>query len=354
MTSGNDSYADKQLKAQASALLNSLAPAGWLVAAEQPARNGAVRVTSPDSETRSIDVIPCDGLRPRDVVGLPDPTRPTVVAATWLSPRTRELLAARQIGYVDLSGNVYLSIDRPGLAIRAQGAQRNPSPEAAQGPNLRGPRAWALQRTLAEVLPPYGVTELAAAIKADAGYVSRLVGALSDELLTGRVGRGPIDKVDWEPLLRQMTSTYSLLNSNATTGWIASAGPEQFLKDVATQSEASFAITGSFAAAELTSVAPPEIAVVFVEDPELLASLTNLRPARNGGNVVTARPYDDLVFDRTWTRNGMTFASPAQVAVDCLTGPGRLPAQGEAMVEWLRTNAPTWQADSLTEQPGLP
>ncbi|MDH4148060.1 MAG: type IV toxin-antitoxin system AbiEi family antitoxin [Acidimicrobiia bacterium] len=209
-------------------------------------------------------------------------------------------------------------------------------------------------RTLVEVRPPYGVADLAKTVDADPGYTSKLLSALGDELLISRVPRGPVEHVEWESLLRQLTTSYSLLDSNETTKWLASAGPEQYLRDLAASKSRDWAVTGSFAASELVSVAAPEIAIVYADDPERLATLTRLRPVRNGGNVVIARPYDRIVFDRTWTANDITHVSPAQLAVDCLTGPGRMPAEGEALLDWLRKRAPRWQAPSLTRSADLP
>jgi len=220
--------------------------------------------------------------------------------------------------------------------------------------NIRGPRAWALLRTLAEVQPPYGVSDLANAIDADAGYVSRLLSALSDELVISRAPRGPVGGVEWEPLLAQLTAGYSLLDSNETTNWIASAGPEQFLEDLVASNAKRWAITGSFAASPLVSVAAPEIAVIYADDPERIATATRLRQVRNGGNVVIALPYDRIVFERTWTKDNAIYVSPAQAAIDCLTGPGRMPAEGEALLDWMRRKAPRWQATSLAAQPTLP
>ena len=102
------------------------------------------------------------------------------------------------------------------------------------------------------------------------------------------------------------------------------------------------------------SVAAPEIAVVYAEDPERIAVGARLRPVRNGGNVVIALPYDQIVFERTWTKDNAIYVSPAQAAIDCLTGPGRMPAEGDALLDWMRRKAPRWQATSLTAQPGLP
>ena len=250
--------------------------------------------------------------------------------------------------YIDTTGNAYLSMDRPGLFISSDGARRDPSPKQSAGPNLRGPRAWALQRTLVEMLPPYGVSELSAALGIDAGYVSRLLGALSVELLIDRPARGRVQAVEWEPLLRQIATSYSLLGSNETANWVAPGGAEQFLRDLSSSKLKGWAVTGSFAASRRVSVTAPEIAVVFTEDPERLAEAMRLRPVRNGGNVVTALPYDRIVFERTWQEDNIVYASLAQTVMDCMTGFGRMPAEADGLLDWMRRRAPRWQAPSLT------
>ncbi len=335
--------------------LDSLAPPGWQVEiARRSDDGGIVRVDSAGDVSGELRVIVCRDLAPRDVVALPEPDEPTIVSAEWLSPRSRELLADIGYSYADLTGNVSVVVSQPGIVFRTDGAQRDPSPKPVPRLNIRGPRAWALLRTLAEVQPPYGVGDLANAIESDPGYVSRLLAALGEELLISRVARGPVEHVEWEAMLRQITSSYSLLDANETTKWVASGGAEQFVADLASAKVKTWAVTGSFAASRLVSVAAPEIAVVFAEDPERIATLTRLRQVRNGGNVVIARPYDQIVFERTWTSDNVIYASVAQIAVDCLTGPGRMPAEGQALLEWMQRKAPRWQAPSLTataEQP---
>lgn len=339
----------------ASAAIDCLLPDTWrLDTVDRNDSGGMVRVVAADGAAGNASIQVCDRLSTREAAALPNPQSPTIIAAPWLSPRTRELLVKGGLSYIDQTGNAHLSIDRPGLVIRTEGATRNPSPEPRKGPNLRGPRAWALLRTLAEVRPPYGVSELSAALETDPGYISRLLGALSEELLITRQPRQPIRAVEWESVLRQMAITYSLLEANDTTNWLASAGPEQFLADLDAAEQEEWALTGSFAAADLVSVTAPTVAFVYCEDPEGVAEVTRLRQVRTGGNVILARPYSRIVFERTWRRADPVNASLAQVVVDCLTGPGRMPSEGEALLDWMRSNAPRWQAPSLTIRSDIP
>lgn len=329
-------------------------PPRWRSSVEARTTDGGiVRLVAPDGRAADVRAVVRKRLDTRAAAQIAA-DEPTVVVADWLSPRTRAILEESGLSYADTTGNVFVALDEPGLAIRAIGATNDPEPRREPKVNLRGPRAWAVERTLAEVLPPYGLTELSSALDVDAGYLSRLLTGLADELLIERQPRRPIERVDWEAMIRQIASTYRLSDDNETSTWVAAAGPEQLLRDLSSSKLRRWAVTGSFAANRIVSVAPPTIAVVYTDDPERLAGTLRLLPTRTGGNVVTALPYDDIVFDRTWERDGLTFASLCQVAVDCLTGFGRMPQEGEALLDWMRKRAPKWQAPSLSEAAALP
>ena len=284
---------------------------------------------------------------PRSVGTLAPADTPTLVIAEWLSERAQELLQARGISFIDATGNAEVRLTEPGLFIRTEGAKRNPSPTPVRGPNLRGPKAWALLRTLAEIPPPIGVRELAEAVNVDAGYVSRVLGVLEQELLIVRATRGPVTEVEWDGVLRRAASTYSVFDSNKTTTWVASAGPEQLLADLAGKRAGRWAITGSFAASRLAPVAAPEVAMIYAKDPDRLTRAGRLLPATRGANVVVVEPYDDIVFERTVTSGADTYVSTPQVVLDCLTGNGRMPAEGEAVLAWMRKNERRWRSASL-------
>ena len=301
---------------------------------------GSIRLVAPNNRAASnLTVMVRDRLSPRHAASLRYPATPTIVTAPWLSPRTRELLDKGGFNYIDQTGSSALKINWPALVMRTDGALRDPSPPPRTRPSLRGPRVWALMRTLVEVEPPYGVTDLSRMLGMDRGYLSRLLTALAEELLITRKPRGPVERVKREPMLRQIATNYSLYKSNETTSWIAGAGLEQFFRDLAAAEDADWAITGSFAAERIVSVAPAAVAVAYTDDPEYLAEITQLRRVRTGGNVRLALPYDPIVFDRTWTKNGIVYASIPQITVDCLTGPSRMPAEGEALLAWMRDHS---------------
>jgi hypothetical protein len=89
------------------------------------------------------------------------------------------------------------------------------------------------------------------------------------------------------------------------------------------------------------------MAVIYTEDPDRLAEVGRLLPATRGANVLLAEPYDGVVFERTVSSGAVTYVSTAQVALDCLTGNGRMPAEGDAVLAWMRKNEPRWRTASL-------
>lgn len=103
------------------------------------------------------------------------------------------------------------------------------------------------------------------------------------------------------------------------------------------------AITSSAAAATVAPVAPTRLITAYVESPEVVAQELGLRPAESGANVLLAEPYDPVVFERIRTVDGIPFAALSQVAVDLMTGPGRSPAEAEALLDWMEKNESDWR-----------
>ena len=332
--------------------LREALPDGWTTSlTRRSSASGGIRVAAPSGSSAELEVRVLKDAAPRSVSALPLDEGPTLVVADWLSSRTQQILRARGSSFLDSTGNAEIRLSEPGLFVRTEGARRNPSPAPAKGPSLRGPKAWAILRTLAEVPPPIGVRELAEAVDVDAGYVSRVLRVLEDELLVTRTRRGPVTAVEWEGVLRRASSTYALFDANVSTSWVASSGPERLLDDLSAKRAGRWVVTGSFAAARVAPVAAPEQAVIFTADPERLARVGRLLPATRGANVVLLEPYDPIIFDRTMTTDGVPKVSVVQTALDCLRGNARMPAEGEALLTWMRENEARWRTGTLTARP---
>ena len=83
--------------------------------------------------------------------------------------------------------------------------------------------------------------------------------------------------------------------------------------------------------------------VVFVDNVDRTAEELRLRPAETGANVILAEPFDSVVFERSWEKDGSTFAAPSQIVADLLTSPGRGPNEAEELLQWMGANEDAWR-----------
>ncbi len=252
----------------------------------------------------------------------------------FLTPSARRRLKEEGLNYLDLTGNVRLNLSRPGLFIETEGATTDPNPAEKAGRSLRGAKAGRIVRALCDFPGPLNVSNLAAKAGVDISYASRLVDWLAREGLLTRATRGPVEAVDRARMIRRWADDYSVLKSNDARAFLDPRGVESLLRNLPT-SNFRYAVTGSFAANRLAPVAPARLAMLYVDDPDEAASALSLRPSEAGANAMLLVPFDDVVFDRTRVDEGVTYVAPSQAAVDLLTSPGRSPAEGEAVLEWM-------------------
>lgn len=351
---------------QVVAWFNERMPRGWEIegtnqAPERPGlpANTQISLRGPNGTISTIIVEEKQGISPRTVLSELSPRMqsarnlgahlPLLVVTPWLSRRAQALLADEEISYVDLTGNALLRIDNPPFYMQTAGAERNPWPKERGRAQLRGAKAARLIRLLIDVRPPYSLQEIAKATSLTPGYVSRLLDTLYREALIERVPRGPVKGVDIAALLRRWAGSYDVFQANDAQGFIATEGLERLLSRAAGDPAIGTrsTITGSFAAGRIAPVASPALLLVYCDAPALLARGLGLLPADEGADVMLLRPFDPVVFDRNQIEEGLRYAAPSQIAVDCLTGNGRMPAEGEALLDWMLENEAAWRLDSL-------
>lgn len=275
---------------------------------------------------------------------------PILVVAPWLSARTQELLTREEINFIDLTGNAFISLENPALYIRAAGATRNPEPATRGRATVRGPKAARLIRLLVDVVPPYGVSEIAAAAGLAPGYVSRLLDTLDRAALIERARRGRVEDADIAGLLRRWAESYDVLKTNEAFLFLAPNGAKEALSRLAERSNSvPVAVTGSFAAVRLAPVAASALLIAYSNDVEALAEELGLLPADEGANVVLLRAFNPIVWDRGSEESSLRYVAPSQAAVDCLTGNGRMPAEGEALIAWMTENEQRWRLPSIED-----
>jgi hypothetical protein len=207
-----------------------------------------------------------------------------------------------------------------------------------------------------DVRPPFGVREIASVTEVAVSYVSHLLDFLDQEALIERSKRGRVESVDIPRLVRRWGNEYDVYRTNQTSSYLARQGAQQVLEQIRGDAALGDAVvvTGSFAAVRLAPVAAPALLTLYINDADAVAVPLDLLPADEGSNVALLSPYDRVVWDRTSTEDGISYAAPSQVAVDCLTGNGRMPAEGEALLTWMTGNESTWRLPALLKEAVTP
>ena len=330
-------------------LLDQRLPAGWrqkLLPIRRPREADAVlRILGPDGSEALLSVEVKRRLNPRDVpelkrrVECPE-GRPGLVMTEFLTPSAKRRLVDESLNYLDLTGNVRLVLSRPGLFIETDGATTDPNPIEKGGRSLRGAKAGRVVRALCDFAPPIAVSDLAMKAGVDISYASRLLDWLDREGLVTRKSRGPVEAVDRARMIRRWADDYSVLKSNDARSFLDPRGVSNLLRRLTTR-RGRYAVTGSLAANRLAPIAPARLAMVYVDDPDDAAGELNLTATETGANVMLLTPFDEIAFERTRIDEGVTYVAPSQAAVDLLTSPGRSPAEGEAVLEWMARNPPS-------------
>jgi hypothetical protein len=83
--------------------------------------------------------------------------------------------------------------------------------------------------------------------------------------------------------------------------------------------------------------------MVYVGDAGAAVQRLDLRLVDSGANVLLAATEYDVVFERRVAFDGVEYAAPSQTAVDLLTGPGRSPAEAEALLDWMEGHELDWR-----------
>ena len=346
------------MMARALDALSAHLPSGWSVRTRVQPRlqsyrpDAVAEIRAPDGRKALLLVEVKSPLTAREASDLGARLPPVVreggavaalVVTRFASELARDRLRKAGLSYLDLTGNAWISLARPGLLIATEGAARDPSPTRRGIRSLKGAKAARLVRALCDWRPPVGIRDLARRAGTDPGYTSRVTRLLEDEDLVQRDANGQIRTLDWLGLLRRWSRDYDVAKTNRTVPLLAPRGLPAFLERLR-QYDEPYAVTGSWAVPAAASVAPGRLASCYVQVPEQAAMRLGLRPVDAGANVLLLEPFDPVVFDRTREASGLTAVALSQCVVDLLTGTGREPAEAESLVTWMTAHEDAWRA----------
>lgn len=346
---------------RAAALLEERLPANWsmkvitdatagdrkvdaLVELESP---GGTAVIVVEAKARPVvtSTLPMVVEQLREAARRVGPAATPLLVGRYLSPSARSWLENHKIGYADATGNLRIEVDRPALFIRDVGADRDPwRGRGRPRGTLKGLPAARVVRALADYAPPVAIREIVETSGASTGATYRAAEFLEDEGLIERSPRGPITAVRWRPMLERWSQDYGFQSTNVVRGYLEPRGMPKFLETLRSHPDLRYALTGSLAAHRLAPYAPPRAAMLYVDDLDDAVDQLGLRVADSGANVLLAVGGYNVVFDRLVEVDGIRYAAPSQVVVDLLTGPGRNPSEGQALLDWMERHESEWRS----------
>lgn len=343
---------------RAVALVGDRLPPGWSIRiAEQGVDrriDGVAELTAPDG-TKAVffieakrSVVTSDLAAVLDQLrsySLPRVDRPVpMLAARYIGSSARAWLEERRVSYVDATGNMYILLERPAMYLRDRGADRDPwrGPGRPRG-TLQGSPAARVVRALVDIAKPMTVPDLIRLSGASTGATYRVVEFLEREALVRRDPRGPMVYVEWRRILERWSEDYGFQRSNSVNAYLSPRGLPALQESLRGAQGLRYALTGSLAAHRLAPYAPAKLAMVYVDDVDQAAEKLKLRPVDTGANVLVAQGKYDVVFDRLVQDDGLLYVAPSQAAVDLLTGPGRTPAEGQELLDWMEKHERAWR-----------
>ncbi|MET8250137.1 hypothetical protein [Micromonospora sp. NPDC005197] len=339
------------------ALVVDRLPPGWSMrlAEQVPGRiDGVAELTGPDGATAVFvieakrSVVTSDLASALDQLRshrLPNVDRPLpMIAARYLGPSARAWLEERKVSYGDATGNMQISLERPAMYLRDRGADRDPwrGPGRPRG-TLQGPPAARVVRALVDTAAEMSVPDLVRLSGASTGATYRVVDFLQREALVTRAKGGLIRGVEWRRILERWSEDYGFQRSNSVNAYLSPRGIPALQEDLRGVHGLRYALTGSLAAHRLAPYAPARLAMLYVDDVTQAAEKLKLRPVDAGANVLLAQGKYDVVFDRRVQDDGLLYVAPSQAAVDLLTGPGRAPAEGQELLDWMEEHEQAWR-----------
>lgn len=335
-------------------------PAGWTVDAPEPTSGPDTGIdafldfSAPSGESVRVAIEMKSVVEPRNVIRLQERLETArnsdvwdigLLAARYLSPPVRKRLINAGLSFVDATGNIYIRSDTPPVFIRDQGLDQDPwrGPGRPRG-TLKGSPAAQVVRALIDTPGPWRIRDLIASAQASTGSVYRVVEFLESEDLLLRNSDATISVPDWASILRRWSTDYEFLTTNNVSRWIAPRGIDSVISAACNTDPASYAVTGSVAAATWASYAPARSLMAYTDSTTETVKRWGLRPTDTGANVLLAEPaYPSLTRNSLQREDGLSVAAPAQVAADLLTGPGRAPSEAEELIDWMVNHESDWR-----------
>jgi hypothetical protein len=268
-----------------------------------------------------------------------------VVVAPYLSPERQQLCRKEGVGFIDLSGNVYLKFKS--LFIERVGFP-NKYPVKRQGRSPFSDKAsLVLRALLSGGNRLWGIRELAQEIALDPGYVSRMAREIEN--------RGYVKRIDSklslrspEGILEDWVKSYNLKKNQLSVYFCMAESVDDILhrlRSLDLPGDVHYALSvqaGANFVAPYSNFKEVHVYAQEAKDVEVLEKQMNLKPVAQGGNLVIMRPYyRNSVFYNSRRVDGLRIVSDIQLYLDLHGYPLRGLEQAEHLLE--KRIRPFWE-----------
>jgi hypothetical protein len=255
-----------------------------------------------------------------------------VVVAAYISPEGRRLCREARVGYLDLTGNVFLRFD--GILVDRLSAEAPPRARA----RLRRLFAPKSSRVIRVLLEQPGVRWTLARLAEEAAISLRtahlVVNGLEEKAFIEK-RRGAITLQKPGELLDLWVQNYSVERHGRHTFYTFVRSPAELAAKLtahAVRHKEAVALTlHSGAALVAPFVRSADVHAYFLGDRERLVKALDLRPVESGGTVHLLEPYDEGVFYRIQTIKDIRVVCNTQLYLDLVNYPARGQEQAEVI-----------------------
>lgn len=275
-----------------------------------------------------------------------------MIVQRYLSEPAQRWLREQQISYADATGNFMLSSPSMNILVMSDaGAKRDPwRPLGRPRSSLKGEPVARIVRSLIENTPPYSLPMISKMSDSSSGVTYRTVDYLDrqnlielEKVFTGTRETLKIISVKWLDIIEAWSKEYSFMQSNSVKSYFEPRGISEVVKNLRKINPKTYAVTGSVAASIYEKYAEAKQIRIYARDLGDLVNKLGLREVESGANVQIAATEYDSVFRGTAQMDGISVVALPQIAVDLLSGPGRNPIEGKAILDWMSTNEISWR-----------
>lgn len=241
-----------------------------------------------------------------------------LAVSQYISPQSAALLKRNGFGYLDLSGNCYLSFGN--VLIQKEG-KPNSRPSTRPLKSLFAPRATRVVRTLlVDAQHAWRLEELAKSADVSLGHAHNVVKRLEQLSWVERDEHQRIQLSRPGDLLDGWVDSYSYRLNRMQTYFSPERITRRLVGDIARAAQGEsrrYAFTlHSGAALVASNVRLPAIHCYLEGNPEPIARSLGLRPGEGEGNVYLMTPYDEGVFHAPIEKGGVLVVSLPQLYAD--------------------------------------